>query len=355
MSFFGGIVNGITGALGSVASTFLGGGSVGSSIGSGISSLTSGLGTAYNNYQNQELSDKQNQWNRDQTLQAQGFNADQANQARSFNSAEAATSRQWSQDMQAWQNTYNSDEAQKTRDYQTQMSNTQYQRAVGDMEAAGLNPMLAYSQGGAGTPTGATASGGTPSAAQASGGMASSSAASGQRTQYNDAVASAINSGATAARMSQDLQRGQLENGQIEANTIKTYTDTLTSSASASQISAATDRIKQEITNLQKDWDLKEQQRLKNLDESAYWESNYKFDNLIKQAQFATELGKPGLIAAQAALNKANAVNAGLATPRLKNEADAQGSYWKKNISPYLPDFGSAVSSAGGAAALLGL
>jgi len=119
------------------------------------------------------------------------------------------------------------------------------------MEAAGLNPMLAYSQGGAGTPTGATASGGTPSAAQASGGMASSSAASGQRTQYNDAVASAINSGATAARMSQDLQRGQLENGQIEA--------------------------------------------------------------------------------------------------------DAQGSYWKKNISPYLPDFGSAVSSAGGAAALLGL
>lgn len=54
-------------------------------------------------------------------------------------------------------NAANAKIAQQQQDFQERMRQTSYQTSVEDMKKAGLNPMLAYQQGGAGNQPGATA------------------------------------------------------------------------------------------------------------------------------------------------------------------------------------------------------
>lgn len=112
-------------------------------------------------------------WQENQNALAMEHSANEAALNREFQQNSADT---------AWRRSV--DAAEDDRDWQEYMSNTAYQRAIKDLKAAGLNPILAYTNGGSSTPGGSTAS-----AFQASGAQGSGYTSSGAKADYNAAYA----------------------------------------------------------------------------------------------------------------------------------------------------------------------
>lgn len=122
---------------------------------------------------NQASADNANRINSGNMENQWGFNSAMMQSANQYNTEAWQKAADWNEAMWERQAAFNAEQAEIQRQWSERMENTRYQRAIKDMESAGLNPILAVGGGGSGIATGA----GSGSAASVGGAQMSSASA----------------------------------------------------------------------------------------------------------------------------------------------------------------------------------
>lgn len=149
--------------------------------------------------------------------------------------------------------------AQKQQDFQERMSNTGYQRAMADMKAAGLNPMLAFSQGPASTPSGTSPDIQSPRPGDVAGGLANSAKdvlGLGMSMARNSADVNLTRKQADVADTTVRLNEVNAEKGSASAQETRENTELLRKQKERVQLEK--EKVKQDIQRGRRDNELQE-------------------------------------------------------------------------------------------------
>jgi len=147
--------------------------------------------------------------------------------------------------------------------FSAQQFASRYQTTVRDMQAAGLNPMLAYTQGGGNAPT-------------------SSAASSAGYGDLGQTMTQAKMASAQVANIDADTENKKAQAALIEAQVAQTRASAGQLEASTTVANETVSKIKQEVVNLGTEND-KAKAIINNL--------RIEYDNLVKQGYNLTEVG----------------------------------------------------------------
>lgn len=204
--------------------------------------------------------------------------------------------------------------------FEERMSSTAYQRAVADMRAAGLNPGLAYQQGGASSPGGAQSSFENVGEAAVRGASGATSAQALRAQTQADVSLKRASAEKTTAEARQIKLESMLRVKELETNV---------------KVGSAQEKLTHQNTLIrQMEVDIMAD-TLEALVEEGRMRPQQMFEaiELLKKQQ-----DREG---SQATLNRVMALLANLDVPLARNLAEAEGTKFKQKVSPFLGDAGA--------------
>lgn len=203
-------------------------------------------------------------------------------------------------------NQTNEDIASANQYFQARARETQYQVAVEDMKKAGLNPMLAYSQGGAGNLQGSTA-------------------------HVENAMAPAVNAAYAGAQTKATVDNLQEQNKLIQAQTTQAL------SAADKNVADAKLSTAQAVTEAERPTNVKQAtaESVQRIVQSLAQTDRFAEQNNLTRAQARAELQRAETDRARMFLYETENRLRAKEEPRITNEMMAQDSAFMRNVAPY--------------------
>lgn len=258
-------------------------------------------------------------------------NQDISSANNAFNAEQAALNREFQWNALRETQNFNNFQADKQMNFQQYNADTQYTRAVQDLKMAGLNPMLAMIKGGNASPPGAMASSTAPSGSVAS---------SAGNPTMRDVISPAITSAFALTRMKEEISNMREQNENLQATRRNIDADTQMKLAQVPNINQQTETsATQAHLNMQQLENMG--QALQKLKEET---NNERLKGLLIESQrylnYADEQYRRGQINMQGLEKQYKEIYNHLianAVPKSDNDAEAQRSWFMRNIAPYMP------------------